>query len=81
MSRYELLASIGFREKAKAGFVLRAIGPELNAPYARRSSTSVKIKNTGIVINIKSEDPAALRAAANSIINSIILSESVTEVK
>ena len=78
MVQYQLQIGIGNLKNPR--IILEAIKPELNAPYARRSSTSVKIKNSGIIINIEAEDPAALRAATNSIVSSIKLSKSITEV-
>lgn len=75
---YDLRISIAVPKKEAAVF-LKAIGPELNAVHAKRSATHVKIKNNAVQIGIKAKDATALRASANSIINSINLSKSILE--
>lgn len=53
--------------------------PDLNAGHAKRSTSAIGIKNRILSIDIKAEDPAALRASLNSCMNSIMLSKSIME--
>ena len=80
MSPYQLNISPCFDNTKKAETVLITIKPELNSKHARRSNTSVKVKNNTLLIDIKADDATALRAAANGILNSIILSKNMMEV-
>ncbi len=80
MAEYRLQMSLGFGSREKAGLVLKAIAPELGAAHERRSTTSVKIKNDALLIDIKAQDRTALRAATNGILNSVVLSKNVMEV-
>lgn len=78
--KLELGLKLGLSEK-EAGIIKEVMGPELNAKHARRSNTAINIKNTTLLINIKAQDASAFRAAANSILNSIILTKSILEVE
>ena len=79
MTNYQLKIALGFGE-GEAGIIAKAVELELNQAHARRSATSVKIKNNTLLIDINADDVTALRAATNSVLNSIILSKSVMEV-
>lgn len=69
-----------FPSSEKALLVKKAVTPELNAHYSKRSRTSIGIKNRIISINIKAQDPIAMRASLNSCLKSIILAKRITEV-
>ena len=77
---FHLSARLGI-PKEQGQIIKKALLPELNAAHVRRSKTSITIKNTTMSININAQDASALRAAANSCLNSIILSKSILEVK
>ncbi len=68
-----------FPSEKQAFIAAESILPDLNAGHARRSITSIGIKNRILSIGIEAEDPAALRASLNSCMNSIILSKSIME--
>jgi len=69
-----------FPSAKEAQAIAGAAGPEFGAKHLRRSSTSIDIKNKALSINIKAEDAVALRATANSCLNSVILAKKVSEV-
>ena len=79
LPKYVLELALGMG-KGEGQIAAKAIGPELNAAHARRSTTSVKVKKDALLIDIKADDATALRAAANGMLNSIILSKNIMEV-
>ncbi len=79
-SKFSLSLELLFQSKEKAAVAKKAVLPELNAKHAKRSKTSIGIKNRIISIDIKAQDPTAMRASLNGCLNSIILTEAISEV-
>jgi len=79
-NKYSLCLNLLLKNEEKPRLIHKAILPELNAKHVKRSKTSILIKNRTISINIKAKDTAAMRAAANSSLNSIILAKTIMEV-
>jgi len=78
--KFGLALKLHFPTEAQAKLVEKSVLPELNASHAKRSSTSLGIKNRIISINIKAQDAVALRASLNGCLNSIILVKEILEV-
>ncbi|MCK4299999.1 MAG: CTAG/PCC1 family protein [Planctomycetes bacterium] len=78
-NKSRLCLNLEFPTKAEAAIVRKAVLPELNAGHSRRSATSIGIKNRIISIDIRAQDPIAMRAAFNSCLNSVILAKKVME--
>lgn len=74
-----LCLKLYFPSEKHASVAVKAIQPDLNAGHARRSTTSIGIKNRIISLDIRAQDAVAMRASLNSCMNSIILSKSVME--
>lgn len=77
---FGLSIELFFPSEKEAKVISGAIMPEFGAKHLKRSRTSMGIKNRIISINIKAVDAVALRATANSCLNSIILTRNILEV-
>jgi len=77
---YALGIRLCFPSKEKAETAARSAEPEFKAKHLKRSTTSIGIKNRIISININAKDSVALRATANSCLNSVILAKNISEV-
>ena len=78
--KFGLSIKLLFPSQEKAKTTKNAISPELNTKHAKRSKTSIGIKNRIISIDIKAEDPTAMRASLNNCLKSIILIQAIREV-
>jgi len=79
--KFGLRLKLQFPNQADAKIATSAVLPEANAPHAKRSRTSIGIKNRIISINIRASDASALRASMNSCLGSIIVSKRILEVE
>jgi len=78
-ARFGLSLKLLFPSEKQAAIAAESARPDLNAGHAKRSASAIGIKNRILSIDIKAEDPAALRASLNSCMNSIMLSKSIME--
>jgi len=77
---FKLALKLSFKGSEQAALVKKSIQPELNAGHAKRSRTSISIKNKTLSISINAKDAVAMRASINGCLNSVILAKNISEV-
>lgn len=72
---------IEFKDLKDAKIVMNALEPELATAPSERSSTQIKRVDKTLIIDIKADDAASLRANVNSYLRWIMLSHDVINLK
>jgi len=72
---------IDFDDLNDARIVMNALEPEIATTPSDRSSTQIKLVDKTLIINIKADDAASLRANVNSYLRWIMLSHDVINLK
>ena len=76
----EIMEEIVFPNEAIASAVARAIIPELNKSYQKRSKTVIKTNKNVVLLKIVAEDEHSLRASLTSFRGLLELGKNVSEI-
>ncbi|HZX19913.1 MAG TPA: KEOPS complex subunit Pcc1 [archaeon] len=76
----EVIKEFVFPSEAKAIAVARAILPELNKSYQKRSKTLIKTNKNVVLLKIVAEDEHSLRASLTSFKGLLELGKNVSEI-
>jgi len=79
LTKVEAQFEIEFDSEKEAGIVLSAIKPEISDSPSDRTMTELKCDENILTIDIKAQDSPSLRAALNSYLRWVILSQQVLE--
>ncbi|NYB53022.1 MAG: hypothetical protein HVN35_10770 [Methanobacteriaceae archaeon] len=75
----ETQLEIEFDSEKEAEIVFSAIHPEISDSPSERTITEINCENKTLTIDIKAQDSASMRAAINSYLRWVILSQQVLE--
>ena len=79
LKQVEAQFEIEFDSQIEAGIILSAIKPEFSDSPSDRTMTEVRCEENVLTIDIKAQDSPSLRAALNSYLRWVILSQQVFE--